>query len=499
LPRGHNQVGLREHEIRDAIQEMIMSDSLLHDEAEVSQLPAGQPVTTATPGRVRWRLFGLGVLGLCTAVLATGCTHKPPAAKEKAIEVTVTTPVISDALVDYSDYTGRLEPMLNVDVVPRVSGYLEKVYLEGTLESQQSRAASKRDPKVRIIKEGDLVEQGELLFVIDQRSYKAALAAAKAQVALQQANLKLAQITLARARSAATGGSVGAVTALEMDQNRSQEEQSQANLDLARANLDTAATNFDYTEVRAPIRGRISRRMKDERNVVVADQTVLANILSEDKLYAWFDVDERAYLELMKEGKQSSGSWFTGMQFPVMMRLANEDDFTRSGVVDYIDNRVNGNTGTIRMRGVFDNANGLLKAGLFVRIRLPISQRYRGLLIPEVALQSDQGKKYVYVVKTVTSHKEDGTEEKKDVVEYRPVEVGQAIQGMRVIKPAARGKEGKEGLVEGERVIIVGMQRVRSKSEVRAELKAPPPAPKSPLVELFNKVRPQTISTRATN
>jgi RND family efflux transporter MFP subunit len=432
-------------------------------------------------------------------ILAAGCTHKPPPAKEKAIEVTVTTPVISDALVDYSDYTGRLEPMLNVDVVARVSGYLDQVYLEGRVESQQGRSPSKRDAKSGIIKEGDVVEKDALLFVIEQKPFQATLAAAKAQVALQQANLKIAQITFARSRNAASSGAAGAVSPLELDQNRSQEEQAQANLDLARANLETATINLGYTEVRAPIRGRISRRWRDERNIVVADNTVLANILSEDKLYAYFDVDERAYLELLNETQRSSGSWFKGMEFPVMMRLANEDDFTRSGVVDYIDNRVNGNTGTVRMRGVFDNANALLKAGLFVRIRLPISQRYRGLLIPEVALQSDQGKKYVYVVKTVTSHKEDGTEEKKDVVEYRPVEVGQAIQGMRVIKPAARGKEGKEGLVEGERVIIVGMQRVRSKTEVRAELKTPPPAPKSPLVELFNKIRPETISTRATN
>jgi RND family efflux transporter MFP subunit len=476
-----------------------MSDSLQHEMTDPSQAVAGRPVSRRTPRVRRSRLIGVGVLGLCVAVLAAGCTHKPPTAKEKAIEVTVTTPVVSDALVDYQDYTGRLEPMLNVDVVARVAGYLDKVYLEGRVESQQGPSPETREAKSRVIKEGDLVNKGELLFVIDQRPYKAALAAAKAQVALQKANLKIAQITYARARAASTTGAAGAVAPLEVDQIRSQEEQAQANLELAQANFDTAQINLDYTEVRAPIRGRISRRYKDERNVVVADNTVLATILAEEKLYAWFDVDERAYLELLNEAKRSPGSWFNEMQFPVMMRLANEDDFTRSGVVDYIDNRVNANTGTIRMRGVFDNANGLLKAGLFVRVRLPIGQRYRALLVPEVALQSDQGKKYVYVVKTVTNHKEDGTEEKKDVVEYRPVEAGQAIQGMRVIKPAAKGKEGKEGLAEGERVIIVGMQRVRPKSEVRAELKTPPPPPKSPLVELFNKVRPETVSTRATN
>jgi multidrug efflux system membrane fusion protein len=321
-------------------------------------------------------------------------------------------------------------------------------------------------------------------------------------VALQEANVELARLTYNRARTASRSGG-GYVAPLELDQDRAAEDQARANLDLARANLDTAQINLDYTEVRAPIRGRISRRMVDERNVVVADNTMLTTILSEDRLYAYFDVDERAYLDLVGENGTSQGSWLAGQQFPVMMRLANEEDFKRSGVVDFIDNRVNGATGTIRMRGVFDNSSGGLKAGMFVRIKLQIGRQYRGVLVPDVALQSDQGRKYVYVVNKDVVTTEDGKQQTKEVVEYRPVEIGQVIDGLRVIKPAKRKAWWSSVLVSGvgpeDRVIIVGMQRVRAGSEVKPDVKAPPPPPKSPFVELSEKRQPVPVATRPTN
>jgi multidrug efflux system membrane fusion protein len=414
-------------------------------------------------------------------MLAAGCGHGLPAKEEKPVEVIVTTPVAFDKVVDYQDYTGRLEAMKTIEVRARVSGYLEKSYLVGREEDS---------PGAGSIKEGAVVNKGDLLFMIDQKTYKAAVAAAKATVAQQEANLKLARVTYARSR-AASGSGAGFVAPLELDQNRSSEEQAQANLDLARANLATAEINLDYTEVRAPIKGRVSRRLVDERNVVVADNTMLTTIVSEDPVYAYFDVDERTYLELLGQDHASQSSWMSGLQFPVMIRLANDSDFStdesRSGIVDFIDNRVNGNTGTVRMRGVFKNPSGILKAGLFVRIRLPIGRPYRALLIPDEALQSDQGKKYVYVVKTVTHQREDGSEEKTDIVEYRPVQLGQAIGTLRVIKQAEKGKEGKEGLAEGERVIVVGMQRVKAKAKVIAKLQPPPEAPKSSLANLFNR------------
>ncbi|TMQ35707.1 MAG: efflux RND transporter periplasmic adaptor subunit, partial [Planctomycetota bacterium] len=146
------------------------------------------------------------------------------------------------------------------------------------------------------------------------------------------------------------------------------------------------------------------------------------------------------YLDLMGTTAPGQASWLAGLQFPVMMRLANEEDFTRTGTVNFVDNRVSANSGTIRMRGVFENPTGVLKPGLFVRIRLPIGTPYKAVLIPDEALLSDQGRKYVYVVNN------------KNEVVYRPVSLGQEIQGLRVIK---------KGVSMGEKVIVSGMQRVR--------------------------------------
>jgi multidrug efflux system membrane fusion protein len=179
-------------------------------------------------------------------------------------------------------------------------------------------------------------------------------------------------------------------------------------------------------------------------------------------------VDERTYLELVGTRASGPSSLPAGLRFPVVMRLANEDEFARSGIVDFIDNRVNAGTGTIRMRGVFENPKGLLRSGLFVRIRLPIGKPYTALLVPDEALLSDQGKKYVFVVND------------NDEVVYRPVTLGQETKGLRVIK---------EGVSAGERVIITGMQRVRQGAKVQVKVQPPPKPPGSALGQLL-KVDP---------
>ena len=228
----------------------------------------------------------------------------------------------------------------------------------------------------------------------------------------------------------------------------------------------------------APLSGRISRRNVDPGNLVNADNTVLTTIVSDSQLYAYFDVDERTYMDLVGSATAGQSAWLAGLKFPVLMRLVNEDEFTRSGTVDFVDNRINGNTGTIRMRGVFDNSTRALRAGLFVRIRLPLGKPYDTLLIPDEALQSDQGRSYVYVVN------------KDNKVEYRPVHLGQALAGLRVIKPAKKGKAGKEGLSPGELVIVSGMQRVRPQMPVAYKKQAPPSPPDSPLVRALTSKQP---------
>jgi RND family efflux transporter MFP subunit len=229
----------------------------------------------------------------------------------------------------------------------------------------------------------------------------------------------------------------------------------------------------DYTRVIAPQTGRISRRFVDPGNLVNADSTILTTIMSENPMYAYFDVDERTYLNLVESDAPSQNAWMAGLQFPVLMRLANEEEFKRSGIIDFIDNRVNVTTGTVRMRGVFDNPKGVLKSGLFVRIRLPIGKPYAALLIPDEALQSDQGRKYVWVVN------------KDNVVEYRPVKLGQAIHELRVIKAPDKGQEANEGLAKGDRVIVSGMQRVRPGMQVQSTFQEPPKPPDSPLGRLL--------------
>src|SRR5262249_45999025 len=153
-----------------------------------------------------------------------------------------------------------------------------------------------------------------------------------------------------------------------------------------------------------------SRRFVDPGNLITADTTVLTTIVTEDPMYAYFDVDERTYLDLLatvSPGQKNQGAW--GLTLPVMMRLANENEFERVGTIDFVDNRVIANTGTVRMRGQFKNPSGLLKAGLFTRIRLPLGAPYKAIVIPDEAILSDQERKYVWVVNA------------KNEVEYRSV------------------------------------------------------------------------------
>ncbi|HEY1377771.1 MAG TPA: efflux RND transporter periplasmic adaptor subunit [Gemmataceae bacterium] len=372
----------------------------------------------------------LGIAALA-ALLAAGCTHSAPTAKAgKPVEVVVTTPV-ADRITDYQDFTGRLDAVKTVDIRARVSGYITQVPF----------------------KEGDLVKEGDLLFQIDPRTYQADFNQAVANYKLAEADQNLQEKNAVRMKKLV---GTGAVTQEEVDQVTGALEKSRAAVGAALAARDHAKLYLDYTRVTAPVSGRISRRFVDPGNLVNADSTLLTTVVAEDPMWAYFDVDERTYLDLVGAASGDQSAWLAGAKYPVWMRLANEADYTHAGVVDFVDNRLNGNTGTIRLRGVFDNPRHMLKSGLFVRIRLPIGQSYSALLIPDEAIQSDQGRKYVYVVND------------QNTVEYRTVEPGQAVQGLRVIK---------KGIGAKDRVIVSGMQRVKPKAEVRATVQEPPKPP----------------------
>jgi len=430
---------------------------------------SAQPRLVRPVSRARWRRL-LRIPGLAlilVGIVAAGCNRGPPQTKEaKKVEVVVSKPITAQ-VTDYQDFTGRVDAIKTVDIRARVTGYVNEVPF----------------------KEGDLVKEGDLLFVIDPRPYKNALDAAKAQVVTAEANLKLAQITYRRSKDAADRG-LGVVSPLELDQNRAQAERAAGDLQQAQANLEMAQLNMDWTEVRAPLSGRISRRNIDPGNEVKADDTLLTTIVTEGPMYVYFDVDERTYLDLVALVRSSQTNWLSELQFPVLVRLANEEKFAHPGKINFLDNRVNVSTGTIRMRGQLDNATGILKSGLFARVRLPIGAPSDAILVPDETLQSDQGRKYVYVIG------------KDNKIEYRSVEPGQAIEGLRQVtqdsqegepSPESAGPRMepvllrviKKGLKGDEQVVVEGMQQVRPKMEVRVKPQPQPQPAEQPLTELL--------------
>jgi RND family efflux transporter MFP subunit len=399
--------------------------------------------------------MGASVL-LLAVLLATGCNQAALPKGEKTSEVVVTTPISSEVL-DYQDFTGRLEAIGTVEVRARVTGYVNEA----------------------LFKDGDPVKKGDIIFRIDSLTYKADLDLAEANVKLAIADRHLMDKNSLRSRQMFGARSIGKE---EYDTTIAGLEKAVANVGAKEASRDRAAIFVNYTDVRSPLTGRISRRFVDPGNLIKADDTILTTVVSDDIVYAYFDVDERTYLELIeKKASSSPGVRVEDLKFPVLMALANEKEPTHEGKVTFIDNRLNGNTGTIRLRADFPNPRGIFKAGLFVRVRLPLDERsYKTFLIPDEALMSDQGRKYIYVVNT------------DNQVVYRPVTLGQAIDKLRAIKDPPKDKIGKEGIQANERVIISGMQRVRTGQQVKVKLEDPPKAPASPLRKLMEVAKQET-------
>lgn len=419
--------------------------------------------------QVRWRM-GVAFLLLPFSLCVAGCDSGPPPKVSKKPKVVVTTP-ITDTVMDYQDFTGRLDAVKMVEVRARVSGYIVE-------------AIQAADFKGKGVKEGDIVKEGDQLFLIDRRPYEADLNQAEANLRLAIADRDLMERNADRARRLWASK---AMAREDVDTAIAAFEKSAAAVGSAQAARDKAKLYLDYTKVvweqdktdstRPPMTGRISRRYVDPGNLVSADSTVLTTIVTEDPMYAYFDVDERTYLDLLASSQSPASGSPAGHKLPVLLRLANESDFEKEkvGYIDFVDNRVIAMTGTVRMRGVIRNPSGQLKAGLFVRVRLPIGAAYDAILIPDGAIQNDQERKYVYVVNA------------KNEVEYRSVKLGQAVGDLRVIRPPEKGNQGKEGLSKGDRVIIEGMQRVKKDSVVEPEERAPPAPPGMALVRLLKK------------
>jgi RND family efflux transporter MFP subunit len=346
-------------------------------------------------------------------------------------EVQVSLPVTRE-VTDYEDFPGRTEAVFDITVRARVTGYLDKAHF----------------------REGADVEKDTVLFEIDPRPYQAELARAEGAVVQAEGHLKRLEADFLRAAGLFSRGAVGRE---EYDRIAGDRTEAAGALAVARAARDSAALNVGFTKVRAPVAGRVGRRFLDPGNLVKADDTALATVVSLDPIYASFDLDERTTLRLQRLAREGRVQLSPGAgAAPVLLGLADEEGYPRRGTINFADNRVDPDTGTWRLRGLFVNPDRLLAPGLFVRVRLPVGAPYRALLVAEQALSTDQGQKSVFVVG-------DG-----GLVASRRVKVGRLHEGLRVITG---------GLEPGEKVVVSGLQQVRHGVQVRPELVDMPAPP----------------------
>jgi RND family efflux transporter MFP subunit len=369
---------------------------------------------------ITFRISSAPILALSLGL--AGCARAPSAAPQAAPTVVSVSRPVEREITNYADFTGRLEAVFSVEIRARVTGYLGQVFF----------------------KDGDEVKEGALLFEIDPRLYKADLDRIESTLAQQEAHSKRLEADYQRAAALYARASVSRE---EFDRYTGDRAESVASVGVARAGRDYAKLSFEFTKVRAPISGLLSRRMVDPGNMVQADTTALTTIVSLDPMYLYFDIDERTVLKvrgLVREGKLPSRD--QGAVAPILAALADEEGFPHKGVINFSDNKVNPKTGTLRVRGVIENpvvkgkSFRQLSPGLFARVRLPLSEPHRALLVSERAIDTDQGQKILYVV------------DDKNMVDSRPVRLGKIHDGLRAIE---------DGLKPGERVIVVGLQQVR--------------------------------------
>lgn len=313
-------------------------------------------------------------------------------------------PATQREVQEFDEFTARLEAPDTVDVRARVAGVVEAVRF----------------------KEGQLVRKGDPLFTIDSRAFRAEVARAEAQIAALKTQADLARTDLARSEKLV---SVNAVSQQEIDQLRSALRSAEANQKGAEAALVQARLNVDYANVTAPVSGRTSRANVTPGNLVGVGDAVLTTIVSSDKVFAYFDASEATYLKYMRSAKPVSTV--------VQLGLSNEEGFPHTGKLDFVDNRLNPATATIRARAVFDNKAGQFTPGLYARVKLGGSGGYQGVVVPDRAITTDQTKKLVLVVGA------------NNIVQPRPVKPGALIDGMRVV----------EGVKAGELVVVDGLLR----------------------------------------
>jgi multidrug efflux system membrane fusion protein len=366
--------------------------------------------------------LGLAGISLAALTLNSRADDKPAAAPP--LQAVTVAPVPEREISEWDEFTGRLEAVDQVEIRPRVSGYIKRVTFT----------------------EGREVKKGEVLFEIDPRPYQAELARAEAELERAKSAAALAASDVQRAQTLVKAQ---AISREEYDSRTSAEAQGGAGVKAAEAAAQTARLNLEWTRVRSPINGRVSNALVTSGNLVEAGPpaTLLTTVVSLDPMYVYFDSDEQTYLRYA--GRARHGSNWRTAKLPVYLGLANEDGFPHEGQLDFVDNQIDPNTGTIRTRAVFSNTSRALTPGLFARVKLVGDHKRKALLVRDAAIGTDQDRKFVLVVG------------QGDTLAYRPVVPGRLVDGLRIID---------SGLQPGEHVVVNGLMRVRPGMKVAPQL-----------------------------
>ncbi len=376
---------------------------------------------------IPWLLALLLTMAACNSEQASSSGQAPPP------EVGVAQ-VLSRSVQQWDEYTGRISAIDTVELRPRASGYVQRV----------------------AYKEGQDVKQGDLMFQIDPRPYRAALDNAQAQLARARVAKQLETIRNKRAQALMDDD---AISREELDLRHAAEAQSTADVHAAEAALATAKLNLSFTEVRAPVSGRASRALVTVGNLATADETLLTTVVSQDPMYVYFDADENSYLRYREQERKHER---TAQDNAVHVGLANESGYPHTGAVDFLDNQVNPTIGTVRARAVLPNADRIFTPGLYARVQFVSGQKAQALLIDDKAILTDQDRKYVYAVDN------ENKAQRKDIV------LGSMVDGLRVIQ---------SGLVAGDKIVVVGVQKIFFPGMPVLPAEVPmggPPAPTAP-------------------
>jgi membrane fusion protein, multidrug efflux system len=369
-------------------------------------------------------------VGLTAALLSSGASFaQEAAAPPPPPPVSVAKPVVRD-VVDSDEFIGRFEPVDEVSIRSRVAGYLDKIEFT----------------------DGALVKKGDPLFTIDQRPFETALSQAQASLEVSKTTLVYAEAQFKRTESLAANGTL---SASQLDDRRRDFISAQANVRGAEAALARAQLDLEYTKITSPLSGRIDRRLISVGNLVQPDQTILTTIVSLDPIDFYFNVDERNLLSYARTARENGSTLQEGASgLEVTVRLTDSAEPPVKGKVDFAENRLDDQTGTMRVRARFSNPNFVLQPGLFGRVDVAASNTYKGILIPDEAIGSDQNERIVFTVS------EDGT------VTPKPVRLGPKLHGYRVIR---------SGMTGDETIVVNGLMRIRPGVKVNPQLIVLPP------------------------